>query len=259
MDATFSKSGAVITDINALSKKIAGTYGVDLPIHPKDYIFQFELKNPAYPNPAKAIENYFECGAKTTLILKNFIKELFPAEKNNTTLLEFASGYGRLTRHFSKLLPGIDYIACDIHQEAVDYIRSFGGKAILSSALPESFVTHQQFDVVFALSFFTHMPRKTWGRWLQVLADQVAPGGVLIFTTHGQPSLKLMGVPPFNSEGFWFGEFSDQDDLSSTDYGNTATSFDYVYRQLAGTPLSLVRFQETGFGYQDLYIARNRN
>lgn len=257
MENIFNRDRVVMADINALSKKIGGIYGVDLAIHPNDYIFQFELKNPANTHHGKAIENYFEGGAKTTLILKNLINELFPQQKESMSLLEFASGYGRLTRHFARLLPDIDCIACDIHQEAVDYIHSFGGKAILSSTLPEAFVTGQQFDVVFALSFFTHMPRKTWGRWLQVLSEQVAPGGVLIFTTHGQPSLKLMGVPPFNSEGFWFGEFSDQDDLSSADYGNTATSFNYVYRQLAGTPLSLIRFQEAGFGYQDLYIARN--
>jgi hypothetical protein len=98
----------------------------------------------------------------------------------------------------------------------------------------------------------------TWGRWLQALASRLAPSGLLVFTTHGAESLKHMGVRAFGEDGFWFGNFSEQKDLSTEEYGATATSFRFVLRHLSASGLDLCHFREAGMGHQDLYVATPR-
>ena len=60
--------------------------------------------------------------------------------------------------------------SCDIHSEAIDFLdRQIGVKTLQSVHLPEQFATIEKYDVVFVLSFFSHMPRSSFGRWLRAL------------------------------------------------------------------------------------------
>jgi hypothetical protein len=38
------------------------------------------------------------------------------------------------------------------------------------------------------------------------------------------------------------------------EYGNTITTFEYVYSQMLNTDLKLLQFTEAGAGHQDLYV-----
>ena len=89
-------------------------------------------------------------------------------------LLEFASGYGCVTRHLKKN-PAYDVVSCDIHPQAVDFLSSrLKVKAIQSVHTPEEFATVDKFDVAFATSFFSHMPKSSFGRWLKALYNSLA-------------------------------------------------------------------------------------
>ncbi|MBV9758726.1 MAG: class I SAM-dependent methyltransferase, partial [Alphaproteobacteria bacterium] len=233
-------------------------FGVGGTIHPDDYIFWF-IFNGA-PDKRLAVTEYFEKGAETGAWLKELIGSVRSPDEP-FALLDFASGYGRVTRHLPKLLPNAKVFGSDVHPQAVEFLRDMGLEAILSASQPEEFAPQQQFDIVFALSFFTHMPKRTWTRWLRALIDCLRPGGHLIFTTHGEPGLEVMrkGLGrelAFDPDGFWFEPTSEQADLSTAEYGATATSFGYVYAQLLTANARLRRFQQAGAGYQDLYIVQ---
>lgn len=123
---------------------------------------------------------------------------------------------------------------------------------------PDDFNHPSRYDVVFALSFFSHMPRSTWGRWLAALYASVLPGGVLIFTTQGQLSAKYFGSPPLSADGYWFGSNSEQKDLDLANYGQTIVTEDFVRREIADKlNLKTFIFRE-GFwwGHQDCYVVR---
>ena len=70
---------------------------------------------------------------------------------------------------------------------------------------PEDFRPSEQFDVVFALSFFTHMPKSTFGRWLARL-PRGPPSGQLAFTTHGLKKCTDFAIKPEDipADGYWF-------------------------------------------------------
>jgi SAM-dependent methyltransferase len=244
-------------DLRGPSQTIANTLGVSAAIHPADHIFWWQYDDPAQTDKLAVAHSYLTGGAQTAGVVKALIGQ-YRSTDTPFTMLEFASGYGRVTRHWRNVLPHAHVLACDVHSEAIEFLDRLGLPAAPSAVVPEQLRLGHKFDVVFALSFFTHMPRHSWGRWLRVLAGHLAPNGLFIFTTHGVPSLAQMGVRALDEDGFWFASFSEQKDLNTAEYGATATSLSYVLRQMRTSDLDLRYFREAGMGYQDLYIATPR-
>lgn len=251
-------------DLVAAASDIGRSYGVCGEIHPDDHIFWYAYDEQYNLHKAETPEFYFNSGLSTVEFLKGLLAEPClqsvlaerPGSDHTFSILEFASGYGRVTRFFPKVLPNAEVVACDIHPEAIKFLRGIGLEAVLSSSIPEELDTGRKYDVVFALSFFTHMPRSTWARWLRSLANQLAPGGILIFTAHGRVSQGLMGVDELEPDGFYFTPASEQKDLPAQEYGNTVTAFEFVYSNLVRTDLTLLQFKQAGIAHHDIYIIR---
>ena len=239
---------------------IARSFSVVPHIHPQDHIYGFIAQHPSYPTQGEALQYYFSTGRQSAEHLKNLIREFHNAA--SISVLEFASGYGCVSRHLANVMPEADIVPCDIHPTAIDFLRDdLCLRPMLSAKVPEELGLDRVFDVVFALSFFSHMPKDTWGRWLRSLSAHTADNGLIIFTTHGLKSRNLMGGPTLDPDGFWFNPNSEQLDLDAAEYGTTITTFDYVYRELNSIPdIHLVKFQE-GFwwGHQDVYILSRGN
>ncbi len=247
--------GNQVEEMKERSARIAGRYGVAADFHPLDHLFWAMYD----ADPIGAVESYFASGAVAATLVRDLLRgERTASFLQSFSLLEFASGYGRVSRHWKNILPNATVTACDIHPEAVEFLESIEINAISSATNPDEFDPGQKYDVIFALSFFTHLPRETWARWLCRLAGHVAPSGLFFFTTHGQASLGSMAVLNFDRDGFWFGPYSEQKDLDPRQYGHTATSFDYVYSQILSSGLKLILYKEAGFGHQDLYALQRR-
>jgi SAM-dependent methyltransferase len=225
-------------------------------IHPDDFIYRFLVNHPHFISDLNRVMYYFGDGANSAKKLFDLMARHGGWER--PSVLEFASGYGCVTRHLVKNKE-IDLFSSDIHEQAIDFLTDkIGAKAILSASVPENFSTPQQFDVVFALSFFSHMPIATWARWLVRLTQATRPGGLIIFTTQGllsAPFVKCEAVPEI---GFWFKRESEQGDLSVDEYGQTVVTEEFVtknVRTIAGVELVEVK---TGgwWEHQDVYVLR---
>jgi SAM-dependent methyltransferase len=231
-------------------------------IHERDMLFDFFVRSVFLTDRAKAVDAYFEGGEDCCRRFAALCAE--HVQGTVGTVLEFASGYGRVARHAHHMLPATRWICCDIHLEAVEYVRSrLALEAFHSSTRPDAWDTGgRQFDVVFALSFFSHMPHSTFGDWLERLLDAVAPGGLLIFTTHGEVSesnMRAGGMEArFDESGFFWHPASDQRDLALEDYGTSAVTLSYVHRALQRhSKARLIRYQQAWWwGHQDLYVVR---
>jgi SAM-dependent methyltransferase len=187
--------------------KAAARHGVESVCHPQDFIYNFIVTLPDFRTVGAAVDYYFDDGARSAKTLENLLAELH-IEHRPIRLLEFASGYGCVTRHL-KRYPAFSLVSCDIHPQAIEFLtRKLGVRAVMSAHTPEELSLGEAFDVVCALSFFSHMPRTTWGRWLRVLFSQVRPGGYLIFTTLGLASVGRFRNPEIPPDGFWFTTWS---------------------------------------------------
>lgn len=248
-------------DIHDYCRAEAGRHAVLADVHPEDFIFGFFITHPQFAKePLVAVSRYFESGAMSAQKLRDVIfNELRYTPDRPVHLLEFASGYGCVTRHLVKLKTNIDVVACDIHPEAMHFIsKNLGVTCLQSEKVPEQFPNAEQFDIVFALSFFSHMPDSTWGRWLAALFRNVKPSGCLLFTTHGHASMRQLGNPTLSEDGFWFKPTSEQHDLEGAEYGSTITSPAYVKRQIGKLDHAALELSHEAFwwGHQDFWAVR---
>jgi SAM-dependent methyltransferase len=149
--------------------------------------------------------------------------------------------------------------ACDIHEKAIEFLTStLQVESLLSRSDPHDFAVPRKFDIVFALSFFSHMPDRTWGAWFARLFDALADDGLLVFTTHGRVVHEDGGRPPLEPDGYWFGGTSEQRDLPVEDYRTMIVTPFYAFKCIEQSErAALVFFQEAlWWGKQDTYIVR---
>lgn len=230
-------------------------------LHREDFILQFLMTHPGFDstNKADALRYYFTDGRKSAEKLRHLIDALGFDSQGLFRLLEFASGYGCVTRHIPVVMPNVDLVSSDIHEAATNFItEELGGQSALSHNVPEAFEAPGTYDIVFALSFFSHMPRGTWMRWAIALYNQLKPGGCLLFTTQGQYSLPHMHNPEIPEDGFWFKTESEQKDLDVEDYGQTIVTIDWAREHLSELQGSKIEMIAPGFwwDHQDLYVVR---
>lgn len=258
---TQSSLARVLTaEMERLNQGAAARVGVDPAVHPKDDMYWYALGSvEASADLSANINGYFEDGARSGAQLADIVRRLGYGPNMALRLLEFAAGYGKLSRHLIRQ-PQYDLVSCDIHTEAVDFLaKQLGVRSMGSAHVPEDLAITSKHDVVFALSFFTHMPRATWGRWLKALSSLLASPGYLIFTTHGAKQCEAMGIPREGlPDGFWFSAQSEQTYLDTADYGSTISLPDFVIGEIynqTGSPIVLYE-HAAWWNSQDLWVVK---
>jgi hypothetical protein len=163
-----------------------------------------------------------------------------------------------VSRHL-KRYPQFDLVCCDIHANAIEFLKDqIGVKTLLSASVPEEFSALERYDVVFALSFFSHMPKSTFGRWLLALYSALKTPGYLVFTTHGLACVMDAGIAEMPPDGFFFAPVSEQKDLDTSEYGCAVVTPGFVMGELCSTcavDTVIYRYADW-WKKQDLWIAR---
>lgn len=109
-------------DLNAYAIKYSNETGVSAVIHPDDFIYQFLLNNPSFETRENAVRYYFVDGQRSAGKLDELLFSDLGLSRDSTTILEFAAGYGCVTRHLKKTVPAKNLVSADIHGEANRFI-----------------------------------------------------------------------------------------------------------------------------------------
>lgn len=242
--------------------RAAAPAGVVAQLSEYDQLLGFLINIPSL-TPKLAVEAYLAGGAVDAQRLVAVLRRLDLLGKN-ARILEFASGYGRVTRHLVTLLPAETLAASDIHPAACELLRStIGVRAYQSTTVPEELAIAEKQDFVFALSLFSHLPLETQGRWVKQLYDLLAPGGYLMFTTHGDFAMRkqpeFFGQDFDKVKGFGYRTESDQSDLAAADYGTAVVTMPFIYN-LVGEYVAdaeIISFSSAAwFDLQDEWVIR---
>lgn len=229
--------------------------GVNSEISPADDIFRFFAGHPTSLNP---LRDYLADGWRTLSELMLLLEAVDKPLLKTQSFLEFASGHGRFTRHLVKALGADRVTVSDVVGDAVEFSRrTFGVNGFDSLLTPESVVFPNRYDVVFVLSLFSHLPKSTWSRWLKCLYESVAPGGVLVFSTHGAQSAKRNNVTL--EDGFFFAPSSESQAIDGEQYGTTFTSDAFVVARIeetVGASTLIHRAPLHFWNHQDAYVLR---
>lgn len=257
--------------------------GVDLAIAPADEMLGFLVRSQG-GDRERALYAYFQSGASIAAAMAQVLRWRFGDPRRTGRLLDFASGYGRVTRFLLRLLPAERIWVSDVYAGGVDFQRRrFGVHGLVSTVRPEDFPAAAgpgTFDAILVTSLFTHLPEERFVAWLRMLLGLLSPGGVLAFSVHGEHVLPAGAELP--ASGLLFQEVSESGSLAGTDYGSTWVSEEFVRgalaRALAGGSTgagagaasaaagaasagagssagSLLRLPRGLCNYQDLYVA----
>ena len=141
---------------------------------------------------------------------------------------------------------------------SIEFLQEqFGVNGILSAHKPELVTLPEQYDLVFVLSMFTHLPPAMWKPWLHALGSAVAPGGVLVFSVANETSARELGVS-FSANGTHFIASSESPSIDAEIYGTTYTTSRFVSGQVEAALGRLPShcFSRAFWGGQDAVVVR---
>jgi SAM-dependent methyltransferase len=105
--------------------------------------------------------------------------------------LDFGCSSGRVVRVLKALLPDTEWHGCDPNADAIEWARAnLPGIAFdVSPTNPPLPYEGGSFDLVYAISIWSHFGELPALRWLDEMRRVLRPGGLLVFTVHGQQSI----------------------------------------------------------------------
>jgi cyclopropane fatty-acyl-phospholipid synthase-like methyltransferase len=221
-------------------------------------------------------ERYFRLGrnALDSIRLAMTAAQKTAAER----ILDLPCGYGRVLRWIKAEFPAAQLGACDIDPHGVDFCAAtFGAEPIYGRENPADVEIDRPYDLIWSGSLFTHLPPRQWESFLELFERALAPGGLVVFTTHGRQIAERMYDPErrriyqpidheallreFEREGSAYAEYQfgaerrEQLSLPAA-YGISLTRPSAVCALLECRPgLRLVCYSEGGFNGQDLIAA----
>ncbi len=205
-------------------------------------------------DPEQAVCAYYRSGASIAAVLLQVLRWRFGDASRVSSLLDFASGYGRVIRFLLGEVPAAAVTVAEVLPGAVAFQRrTFGVRALTSTPRPEDLGVHGPFDAIFVTSLFTHLPERRFTTWLAALLARLAPGGVLAFSTH---DLALLPPEQRPAGGCVFQPHSEIAELAVEDYGSTWVDEPFVREAIraAGGSSSAARLPRALCNYQDLWV-----
>jgi SAM-dependent methyltransferase len=205
-------------------------------------------------NRDRALVQYFDSGRRLWETMAAILRWRF-GDLDRIQILDFASGYGRVTRHaVLDLAPERLWVA-DIYAAGVRFQEEqLGVHGLVSHTDPERFECAETFDAILVSSLFTHLPEATFRSWLRRLWGLLRPGGVLVFSVHDEDLLPPeTRLPP---SGMLFDLKSESGSLPGEEYGTSWVDEAFVRRVLRdlAPDASAHRIPRGLVNFQDLWI-----
>lgn len=222
----------------------------------EDEMYGYVYEQLEQENCDRTLVNYYSKGREIFESLRQIVDWYFTDFSQINSFLEFACGYGRLTRFLEQQLPSQKIWVSDIYENAVQFQEEyFNVNGIVSTSEPEDFNLTRQFDCIFVCSFFSHIPERTFTRWMQKLYDLLTREGLLIFSVLDE-SRRLPFVE-MNPSGILFSPQSESQSLDYQDYGTTFVSEKFVRTVIDKVSQGQAKIHriKQGIGLdQDLYL-----
>src|SRR5262245_19477169 len=179
-----------------------GDTGLDRRIAASDPLLRF-LERLHFGIRDRALFDYYRGGWSAHRLLRQILDRRFGDRAAQASILDFGSGYGRTTRFLLREHPRERITIADVMADAVDFQReTFGVAGQLSTLDACALSIDGRFDVVVAISVFTHFNPGDFTAWLQRLHALLLPGGILVFTVNDERT--LLPGRELDSSGAWF-------------------------------------------------------
>lgn len=107
--------------------------------------------------------------------------------------LDMPCGHGRVLRFLTARFPQARFTACDLDRDGVSFCATtFGARGVVSRTDLEMLVLDDQFDLIWCGSLVTHLDQAGIESLMRFFHRQLRPGGLLVFSTHGEQAVENM-------------------------------------------------------------------
>jgi 2-polyprenyl-3-methyl-5-hydroxy-6-metoxy-1,4-benzoquinol methylase len=172
----------------------------------------------------------------------------------NAVILDYGCGWGRILRLLYKLTPIENLYAVDPWDESIRICEENGvkGHLAISDYIPLALPFNRRFDLIFALSVFTHLSEKTTQIVLGTLRKYISGNGVLVITIRPKEFWQENNSEAFSREmikihneyGFAFKPHNRPPIEGDITYGDTSISLAYFEKTFPQWNICAVEWNE---------------
>jgi len=129
---------------------------------------------------------FLESGGSSARTIREAVERHDVTFDSIRRMLDFGCGSGRVLRHWQHL-PATEVHGAEPNEQLAAWCSRNLPFSLVSrnSPFPPLSYESDSFDLVYAISVFTHLPEQPQLLWLRELARVIRPGGLLLFTVHG--------------------------------------------------------------------------
>lgn len=155
--------------------------GVELPGFPSDQL-QVQTTGQAGLNTLKEAFFFYQDCIET-------FNELDISIRDDTFLLDFGVGWGRVARFFINEIPQENIFGVDVREDFIDVCRRTfrNNNFYVTEPFPPTSLPDGKFNIIVGYSVFSHLSESACKRWMEEFYRILAPGGVVAVTTRGRP------------------------------------------------------------------------
>jgi SAM-dependent methyltransferase len=131
---------------------------------------------------------------------RRFVLGMLPRDfsLDRARVLDFGCGAGRVIRHFAQDATSAEIWGCDIDPPSIEWAKEHLSPPFqfaLSQELPPLPFSDSHFDLIYAISVYTHLV-DSWSDWIIEMHRLLRPGGYLVFSFLGRGmSVDIANVP----------------------------------------------------------------
>jgi SAM-dependent methyltransferase len=139
------------------------------------------------------ISSFVESGRLSKQLIVDVLKKNNVYIDNLQKILDFGCGCGRVISHWG-ILKNTEIYGTDYNPLLIKWCKTNinFAKFNTNQLEPPLIYDDEKFDLVYALSVFTHLPESLQLLWINEINRILRPGGYLLFTTHGANKVKQL-------------------------------------------------------------------
>lgn len=240
-------------DYTAADKAVIGH--VNLRIHPEDRMYHGDGMH------------YLESGYSGLRCIETSLRAAGKEPEDVRSILDFPCGHGRVLRFLQARFGGARILGAEINPGALDFCKRAFSIPPLRSRIPiGELELDETFDLIWCGSLLTHIDETSAAEVLRFFCGHLTPGGVCVFSTHGERVVGWMETrrhkflldedgldlvaARYRHGGYGYANYPFRDD-----YGISAVTRDHMRRIAADAgPWREAAFLDAGWdNCQDIY------
>jgi SAM-dependent methyltransferase len=127
---------------------------------------------------------YFKHGDDKVDLIERHLSELGLKLPAKPRIFDFGCGAAGVLGAFERRYPDAQLFGCDLKEDVLAWVKKYRPqfRVELTDPMPPLPADFTDFDLIFAISVWTHMPVGACEAWLAHMHERLKSGGVLFFT-----------------------------------------------------------------------------